>query len=77
MKTPMVSPRQIKYTNCVEVRKSSAGCHPITEVVLDPSEPRERPSLGVVARTCASGGVHQAFLGTSATSRIEVDSVSS
>ena len=38
MKTPMVSPRQIKYTNCVEARKSSAGCHPITGVVLDPSD---------------------------------------
>jgi len=72
MKTPMVSPRQIKYTNCVEARKSSAGCHPITEVVLDPSNPRERPSPGMV-----SAPAHQAFFGTSATNRIEVDNVSS
>lgn len=72
MKTPMVSPRQIKYTNCVEARKSSAGCHPITGVVLDPSDPRERPSLGMVPAPA-----HQVFFGTSATSRIEVDNASS
>ena len=72
MKTPMVSPRQIKYTNCVEakeVRRRLPSYHGSRSGPLRAAEltkPRHGP------RTA-----HQGFFGTSATSRIEVDNASS
>ena len=76
MKTPMVSPRQIKYTNCVEAGSPAPAAILSRESFWTPPT-RASDQAWAWSPHLRLWAAHQAFFGTSATSRIEVDNVSS